>query len=166
MIEDGLTYYWNPTRGGVGLIINEEGDYLVAGSSVSFEKLLEEYKNGERVKNIFTEFIAVVSEYVGAPNGDRVMYGANDGKIFKEAGSEGIADDKKIEAIKGIINDNLENIKSQCAKQVQNYKGGRQERLSIKINGDTYCLIGNTPDEEMRALYQQLKNEINRIVFE
>ena len=54
-IEGGLTYYWNPVRGGVQLIIDENGDYLGAGSSVNFEQLLEEYKKGERVKNIFAE---------------------------------------------------------------------------------------------------------------
>ena len=54
-IEDGLTYYWNPVRGGASLIINEKGDYLAANSSVSLDRLLEEYKKGERVRNIFSE---------------------------------------------------------------------------------------------------------------
>ena len=49
---------------------------------------------------------------------------------------------------------------------MQNYKGGRQEILKIKINGDIYSLFGNTSDSEMKVLYQQLKDEIRKIIFE
>ena len=41
-------YYWNPVRGGLSVIVASNGEYLVATSSVSFEKLLEEFKSGKR----------------------------------------------------------------------------------------------------------------------
>ena len=55
VIDDELTYYWNPIRGGKNLIVNKKGDYLMAGSGVGFGRLLEEYKKGEKNKNFFTE---------------------------------------------------------------------------------------------------------------
>ena len=168
VIGDGLTYYWNPVRGGLSLIVDEKGDYLAASSSVSLDNLLEEYKKGEKVKNLFTEFYVMINEYTVSPGnrGDDVLYGVNDGKIFKSGRSEGVVEEGKVEAIKRIINDNLEKVKIVCNKPVQNYKGGRQEILKIKINGDIYSLFGNTPDSEMKALYQQLKDEIRKIIFE
>ena len=53
--ECNATYYWNPIRGGVAYIVADNGDYLGATSSVSFERLLEEFKRGERNKNLFDE---------------------------------------------------------------------------------------------------------------
>ena len=41
-------YYWNPTRGGISMIISSNGEYLAATSSISFEKLLSEFKQGRR----------------------------------------------------------------------------------------------------------------------
>lgn len=167
-LGDGLTYYWSLGRGGSGLIIDEKGNYLWGGSSVGFEKLLEEYRKGEKVKNRFTEFYAMVNERTASlvGRGDDVLYGVRNGKIFKSGRSEGIVDEGKVEAIKRIINDNLEKVKIVCNKPMQNYKGGRQEILTIKINGDIYSLFGNTPDSEMKVLYQQLKDEISKIIFE
>ena len=135
---------------------------------MGFEKLLEEYRKGEKVKNRFTEFYAMVNEHTASlvGRGDDVLYGVRNGKIFKSGRSEGIVDEGKVEAIKRIINDNLEKVKIVCNKPMQNYKGGRQEILKIKINGDIYSLFGNTPDSEMKALYQQLKDEISKIIFE
>lgn len=52
-IDDNLTYYWNPARGGVSLITDAEGNYLAATSSINFEELLEQFKNGEKNKNLF-----------------------------------------------------------------------------------------------------------------
>ena len=52
-IEENLTYYWNPDRGGASVIVDNEGNYLAAVSSVNFERLLEEFKKGEKNKNFF-----------------------------------------------------------------------------------------------------------------
>ena len=42
------TYYWNPIRGGLSIIVSSNGEYLAATSAVSFEKHLSEFKNGRR----------------------------------------------------------------------------------------------------------------------
>ena len=52
-IEENLTYYWNPDRGGASVIVDNEGNYLASVSSVNFERLLEEFKKGEKNKNFF-----------------------------------------------------------------------------------------------------------------
>lgn len=52
-VEEKLTYYWNTNRGGGSVIVDDEGNYLAAVSSVNFERLLEEFKKGERNKNFF-----------------------------------------------------------------------------------------------------------------
>ncbi len=54
-IDENLTYYWNPVRGGISLIVDNEGNYLAATSSVNFDDLLEEFKTGNRNKNFFQE---------------------------------------------------------------------------------------------------------------
>ncbi len=52
-LEDcDAVYYWNPTKGGVSVIVAANGEYLGATSSVSFEKLLEEFKTGKRNGNL------------------------------------------------------------------------------------------------------------------
>lgn len=54
-IDDNLTYYWNPERGGVSLIVDNDGNYLAAVSSVNFDKLLDEFKKGTNNKNLFND---------------------------------------------------------------------------------------------------------------
>lgn len=54
-IDENLTYYWNPVRGGISLIVDNDGDYLAATSSVNFDELLKEFKTGNRNKNFFQE---------------------------------------------------------------------------------------------------------------
>ena len=41
-------YVWCPTRGGLAVLINADGEKLAATSSVSFEKHLEAFKGGRR----------------------------------------------------------------------------------------------------------------------
>ena len=52
-LNDNLMYYWNPVRGGISVIVDNEGNYLAAVSSVSFDKLLEEFKKGNNNKKFF-----------------------------------------------------------------------------------------------------------------
>ena len=52
-VDENLTCYWNPIRGGMSLIVDNEGNYLAATSSVNFDELLEEFKKGNRNKNFF-----------------------------------------------------------------------------------------------------------------
>lgn len=49
--NENATYYWNPMRGGIALIVSDDGSYLGATSSINFDKHLEEYKNGRRNGN-------------------------------------------------------------------------------------------------------------------
>lgn len=41
-------YIWNPARGGKSVIIDSRGEKLVANSSVSFNKHLQDFKGGKR----------------------------------------------------------------------------------------------------------------------
>ena len=50
VVDENLTYYWSNERGGISLIVDKEGNYLAATSSVSFERLLEEFKKGDKNK--------------------------------------------------------------------------------------------------------------------
>ena len=47
---DGINayYFWNPVRGGLAVIVSEEGEKLTATSSVSFKKHLQAFLNGKR----------------------------------------------------------------------------------------------------------------------
>lgn len=42
------TYYWNPIRSGLSIIVASNGEYLCATSGMNFERLLEEFKIGKR----------------------------------------------------------------------------------------------------------------------
>ena len=41
-------YFWNPVRGGLAVIIAENGEKLVATSSISFERHLQAFLSGKR----------------------------------------------------------------------------------------------------------------------
>ena len=42
------TYYWNPVRGGLHVIVTDSGERLGAASSISYEKLLAAFQSGKR----------------------------------------------------------------------------------------------------------------------
>lgn len=46
--EINAYYFWNPTRGGISIIINESGEKLGATSGVSYEKHLQAFRDGKR----------------------------------------------------------------------------------------------------------------------
>ena len=41
-------YFWNPVRGGLAVIIAENGEKLAATSSISFERHLQAFLSGRR----------------------------------------------------------------------------------------------------------------------
>ena len=41
-------YFWKPVRGGKAMIINENGEKLVAASAISFDKHLQAFSDGRR----------------------------------------------------------------------------------------------------------------------
>ncbi len=53
-IDENLTYYWNPIRGGISVIVDKEGNYLAASSSVNYNELLDTFKKGDKNKNFFS----------------------------------------------------------------------------------------------------------------
>ncbi len=54
-LNDTTTYYCNPIGGGISLIADVNGNYLIATSNISFEKLLEEFQKGDRNRNFDTD---------------------------------------------------------------------------------------------------------------
>ena len=51
LADISATYYWTSERGGISLIVSDDGAYLGATSSVSLDKHLEEFKKGTNNKN-------------------------------------------------------------------------------------------------------------------
>ena len=51
LADMSATYYWTSERGGISLIVSDDGAYLGATSSVSLDKHLEEFKKGTNNKN-------------------------------------------------------------------------------------------------------------------
>ena len=50
VIDENLTYYWNSERGGAQLVVDKSGNYLAASSSVNLDRLVEEFKKGDKNK--------------------------------------------------------------------------------------------------------------------
>lgn len=46
--EHKAYYFWNPVKGGVAVIVGEDGQKLAATSGVSFDKHLQAYLDGRR----------------------------------------------------------------------------------------------------------------------
>ncbi len=46
--EIGGYYFWNPARGGLSVLINEQGEHLTATSSVRFERHVQVFLEGRR----------------------------------------------------------------------------------------------------------------------
>lgn len=46
------TYYWNPERGGIQIIVSEDGSYLAATSGINPDALKEEFIKGRRNGNM------------------------------------------------------------------------------------------------------------------
>ena len=47
---DGINayYFWNPVRGGLAVIVSDQGEKLAATSSISYEKHLQAFLDGNR----------------------------------------------------------------------------------------------------------------------
>lgn len=46
--EYNLMYFWNPIRGGLSVIVNQDGEKLAAASAVNLEKHLQAFLDGKR----------------------------------------------------------------------------------------------------------------------
>ena len=166
-IDENITYYWNPARGGNCLVTDKDGNYLMAKGFVTTEQIVDEYRKGRRTGNLLTEdrFVALVREYVPSPvDRQEVVFGASFGKI-KKAGTEEDEDNpEKVNAIKKLISDKMDRIIAVSKKPLITSKGGLQKTLNIRNDFEVYNVPGNTSDEESKALYDELRDEIDKIV--
>ena len=46
--EQDAYYFWNPIRGGIAVIVGNDGKKLCASSGISFERHLQAYIDGKR----------------------------------------------------------------------------------------------------------------------
>lgn len=46
--EQDAFYFWNPVRGGIAVIVGNDGEKLGASSGVSFDQHLQAYVDGRR----------------------------------------------------------------------------------------------------------------------
>ena len=72
--------------------------------------------------------------------------------------------ENKINEIKDIISKKLKEIELVANSKQMAYKGGRQKRMNIEINGKTYTILGNNPNTEIAQLYSDIKEEILKII--
>ena len=93
LVDIDATYFWNPARGGVSIIVSNTGKYLVANSSINFEKLLEEFKNGRRngtlYNDIFTSFLDMNCEEIKKLVNDKI-------KLLKDKLDGQITDEERV----------------------------------------------------------------------
>lgn len=74
--------------------------------------------------------------------------------------------ERKINNVKNVILENLDKLKLISNAKQQAYKGGRQKRMDIEMNGKTYIILGNNPNVEIAQLYSNIINEIQKIIKE
>ena len=78
--------------------------------------------------------------------------------------NEQINDEDKYKNIIDLIYNNMNNIKKLNMLNINSYKGGLQEVITIQIDSENYVLIGNTDNQEMKQLYDTIKNEIIKTI--
>jgi len=77
-----------------------------------------------------------------------------------------VEDGNKVFAVKKVLDENKEKIIALATEKLENYKGGRQELLTVKFedDGETYRIVGNTPSHEMADFYAKIVSEITNII--
>jgi len=76
-----------------------------------------------------------------------------------------IINDKNMCAeINNIVAEQKENILKFKDAKIVNYKGGRQEQLSINFGDQKVVLLGNTPDHFMSDLYYSIRERISNCI--
>ena len=71
-----------------------------------------------------------------------------------------IIDEVKYKKIIDLIENNINNIIKLDMENINSYKGGLQEIITIQIDNENYTLIGNTDNQEMKQLYSLIKSKI------
>ena len=75
-----------------------------------------------------------------------------------------INDENKYNEIINIIDNNIEIIKKLNIENISSYKGGLQEVITIQLDNNNYSVIGNTDNQEMNQLYNNIKTEIINVI--
>ena len=75
-----------------------------------------------------------------------------------------INDENKYNEIVKTIDSNIETIKKLNSENINSFKGGLQEIITIQIDNSNYFAIGNTDNQEMKRLYNKMKEEIINIL--
>lgn len=71
-----------------------------------------------------------------------------------------IIDEVKYKKIIDLIENNINNIIKLDMENINSYKDGLQEIITIQIDNENYTLIGNTYNQEMKQLYSLIKSKI------
>lgn len=71
-----------------------------------------------------------------------------------------IIDEVKYKKIIDLIENNINNIIKLDMENINSYKDGLQEIITIQIDNENYTLIGNTDNQEMKQLYSLIKSKI------
>ncbi len=114
------------------------------------------------------EFVARIREYT--PNPDPDLRDAVDFGCVGEVliAPDGTKIDENRERTRGALKDyvykNYDEILAAAELEAPVYRGGRQKLATVKIDGADFEIIGNTDNEESRAAYEKLKEDISAIL--
>ncbi len=105
-------------------------------------------------------------EYNVVPNVDErnafCIQSVDDYILYNE---QKITDRDKFDEIKSVLMQYRNEIVKLNSENISNYKGGRQQMLTIQYeDGEVLRVIGNTPSNEMANLYSELKNKLISII--
>ena len=132
--------------------------------SLNKDQIFEKYNKLLNNNNV-DEFILKIKEYtVSYENKNSYIVLITNEKI--QINNEQVKEDitAKVNKIKNIVLENLNEIDKISNSVQHSYKGGRQKKIDIRINGKDYYIIGNTSNEEAVKLYSILKEKIYKTI--
>lgn len=184
VVEENLTYYYNPIKGGMGLITDKEGMYLTAPSSVSLEKLIEEFKKGEGLKSFIIDekkeklneklleekyFITYSKGTLRPGNTIFSRFIIIDDIICKDINGDFIylqKQNEKIDKVWNYVNLMQGNIRSEAekVKKLPHVKDTAKDEITFNLNGEIFTLTGKITDESSINFYNKIVNDILEII--
>ncbi len=153
----------------------KHSDEVIRKSYETIKQIDEKLEQLEKEKNIIDnkEIKITVKEYIPTvPNDDIKLSIELYSKHFLEFvkphtifyKNEQINDEIKYKKIVELIDNNIDNIKRLNMEKISSYKGGLQEIITIQIDNDNFILVGNTDNQEMKQLYNDIKDKILIII--
>lgn len=131
---------------------------------LNVDQIFEKYNRLISKKNV-DEFNLKIKEYtVSYENEDSYIVLISNEKI--QINNVQVKEDvtAKVNKIKNVVFENLNEINKMYNSVQNSYRGGRQKQIDIRINGKDYYIIGNTDNEEAVKLYSILKEKIYKII--